>query len=66
MIPALPEVGESVRLTPPQFQNLSGLVSEVLPAKARVKVLLAFLGRQTTVELSVEQVVRESNPRQSI
>ncbi len=66
VIPALPDVGESVRLTPPQFQNLSGLVSEVLPAKARVKVLLEFLGRQTTVELPVEHVVRESNPRQSI
>jgi hypothetical protein len=37
-----------------------------MPSQERAAVLLEFLGRQTTVELALESVIREGDGRQSI
>lgn len=50
-------VGDPVRLTEGPFQGLEALVVEVLPAKERVRVLLEFLGRSVTTEVSTPKVL---------
>ena len=55
--PAL-QVGQEVEIAAGAFEGFRGVVARVLPARDRVAVLLEFLGRQTTVELPVEGVVR--------
>jgi hypothetical protein len=42
---------------------LEAVVTQVLPGRDRVRVLLEFLGRQTVVELSSETVLRREGPR---
>lgn len=58
-IPALPEIGESVKIAGGALRGWHGLVTQVLPARERVTVLLDFLGRQTSVELPLKEIVRE-------
>jgi transcriptional antiterminator RfaH len=58
-----PEAGEPVRIAGGVFHGLQAVVAQVLPARQRVTVLLDFLGRQTTVELPLDQVLREGNVR---
>lgn len=45
------------------LHGLSAVVTQVMPAKERVKVLLDFLGQQTTVELGTDALVKEEGPR---
>lgn len=63
VMPAEPEVGDRVRISGGVFHGLCAVVTQVMPARARVTVLLDFLGRQTTFELPVELVVAEGSPR---
>jgi transcriptional antiterminator RfaH len=63
VLPAEPEVGERVRISGGVFHGLHAVVTQVMPARSRVMVLLEFLGRQTSVELPVEFVVAERSPR---
>jgi transcriptional antiterminator RfaH len=65
-IPELPEVGEAVQVAGGALHGLQAVVTRVHPARQRVAVLLEFLGRQTAVELPLEQVVREENPRRRV
>ena len=51
------KVGEAVRITEGPFQGLEALVTRLLPAKERVRVLLAFLGRSVETEVSMPQVL---------
>ncbi|MCX8090861.1 MAG: transcriptional activator RfaH [Verrucomicrobiae bacterium] len=62
-LPAEPTVGDTVLITSGVFQGLRAVVTQVMPARARVSVLLDFLGRQTTAQLPIEHVVTEHNPR---
>lgn len=58
-IPAEPEVGETVKIAGGALHGWEALVTQIVPARQRVTVLLDFLGRQTSVELPLAQVVRE-------
>jgi transcriptional antiterminator RfaH len=52
------EAGDAVRISGGAFHGLEGVVTRVMPARARVAVLLDFLGRQTMVEVKVDSVVK--------
>lgn len=65
-IPETPEVGEAVQVAGGALHGLQAIVTRVFPGRQRVAVLLEFLGRQTAVELPLEQVVREENPRRRV
>jgi transcriptional antiterminator RfaH len=51
------KVGQEVRIAEGPFQGLEALVTQLLPAKERVRVLLAFLGRSLETEISIPQVL---------
>ena len=61
-----PDVGEAVQIAGGVFHGLRAVVTQVMPARNRVTVLLEFLGRQTAVELPLDQVVREGNERRRV
>lgn len=52
------ETGDAVRISGGSLHGLEGVVSRVMPGRARVGVLLEFLGRQTMVEVSLNNVVK--------
>jgi transcriptional antiterminator RfaH len=58
-----PHPGETVRIAGGVFHGLSAVVTRLMSSQERVAVLLEFLGRQTTVELALESVVREGERR---
>jgi len=53
-----PKVGDEVQVSGGAFHGFQGIVTRLLPARMRVAILLDFLGRQTTVEVPMEEVVR--------
>lgn len=57
------EEGEEVEVAEGALRGLKAVVTRVLSAKARVCVLLDFLGRQTMVEIPAEEVLRVADPR---
>jgi len=58
--------GETAQIAGGPFHGLSALVTRVLPGRARVEVLLEFLGRQTPLELSRGELIGESDARKRI
>jgi transcription antitermination factor NusG len=58
--------GETVEIAGGAFHGLRALVTRVMPSQKRAAVLLEFLGQQTTVELSLESIIREGGGRKSI
>ncbi len=58
--------GESVHIAGGVFHGLQAVVTRVLPSRERVAVLLEFLGRQTSVELPGEAVIREGDERKRV
>ena len=50
--------GQSVRITDGPFVDFMGIVDEVNPDGAKVKVLVSFFGRETPVELDFLQIER--------
>ncbi|MDP6647690.1 MAG: transcription termination/antitermination protein NusG [Dehalococcoidales bacterium] len=48
--------GQSVRVTDGPFTDFVGIVDEINPDKAKVRVLLSLFGRETPVELDFLQV----------
>jgi transcriptional antiterminator RfaH len=52
------ELGETVNVSGGLFHGLEAVITQVLPARQRVVVLMDFLGRQTTVELGMDCVIR--------
>jgi len=51
------QVGQPVRIAEGPFQGLEVLVTRLLPAKERVRVLLEFLGRPVETEIAVPKVL---------
>lgn len=60
------EPGDQVQFSGGAWHGLTAVVNQVMPAKERVKVLLNFLGQQTSVEVEVASVVREGPARRKI
>lgn len=50
-------VGDSVKITDGPLENFIGLVEEIDLAKNKVRVVVSMFGRETPVELELEQVV---------
>src|SRR6185295_13287303 len=50
-------VGQEVRITTGPFQGLEALVTRLMPAKERIRVLLSFLGRPVETEVALPQVL---------
>lgn len=54
-------VGDTVEVAGGTFHGLQAVVTRIMSGGARVAVLLEFLGRQTTVELANDCIVRTEN-----
>jgi transcriptional antiterminator RfaH len=57
------QVGQSVRIAEGPFQGLEALVTRLLPAKERVRVLLEFLGRSVETEISAPKILPVGHSR---
>lgn len=53
------EVGSPVTVVEGPLKNLQAVVTQVLGARERVRILLEFLGQQTEIEVSAHSVFRE-------
>lgn len=51
------KIGQSVQMTDGPFQGLEAVVTHLLPAKDRIRVLFDFLGRTVELEVSTEKVL---------
>jgi transcription antitermination factor NusG len=57
------QVGQAVRIAEGPFQGLEALVTHLLPAKERIRVLLEFLGRSLETEVPAPKVLPLLSPR---
>jgi transcriptional antiterminator RfaH len=57
---------DRVQIAEGALHGLAAVVTQVLPGKERVKVLLQFLGQQTSVEVDAAALVRERGPREKL
>jgi len=57
------QVGQAVRIAEGPFQGLEALVTHLLPAKERIRVLLDFLGRSLETEVPTLKVLPLVSPR---
>jgi len=57
------EVGQSVRIAEGPLEGWEALVTRVLPARERIRVLLEFLGRPVETEISTPKVLPLASPR---
>jgi transcription antitermination factor NusG len=48
-----------VQISGGSFNGLQAVVSRVMPSRQRVLVLLDFLGRQTSVQVGLDTLVRD-------
>ncbi len=58
--------GDEVKITGGIFNGLNAIVTQVVSSRERVCVLLEFLGRQTSVEIGRDTVVKEADERKAI
>ena len=63
IIPNEVSAGDEISVAGGVFHGLEAIVTQVMPGKQRVMVLMDFLGRQTTVEVEVQAVVRRGMMR---
>ena len=55
--------GDVVQIAEGSLRGLHAVISRVMPSRERVAVLMDFLGRQTTIEVSAKAVIKEGNAR---
>lgn len=51
------KIGQAVRIAEGPLQGLEALVTQLLPAKERIRVLLEFLNRSVELEISTPKVL---------
>jgi transcriptional antiterminator RfaH len=56
-VDSAPKIGEPVHIVEGPFQGLEVVVTQVLPAKERIRVLLEFLGRSLEMEVPAAKVL---------
>ena len=49
-------VGETVKITDGPLASFTGIVEEIDPEKNKVRVVVSMFGRETPVELELDQV----------
>jgi transcriptional antiterminator RfaH len=54
------EEGETVRIISGALSGLDAIITQVLPAKERIRILLNFLGQEIQAEVAVPDVIAES------
>lgn len=54
------KVGQNVTVTEGPFSNWEGLVTGMIPAKGRVRVLLEFLGQQLDIDLPAHALLADT------
>ena len=52
------EVGQTVKVISGPFVDFDGTVAEVMPDAGKVRVMVSLFGRETSVELSFDQVAK--------
>jgi transcriptional antiterminator RfaH len=57
------KVGQSIKIAEGAFQGIEALVTHLLPAKERIRVLLEFLGRSMEAEVATPKVLPLGRPR---
>ena len=60
-IVVLYNVGDTVKITDGPFTSFTGTVEEIEPEKNRVRVVVSMFGRETPVDLELDQVEVSSN-----
>ena len=58
-----PEVGEEVELADPAFIGWQAVIARYLPGSQRVTVLMHLLGRQNSVEVGTNAIIRKTGWR---
>jgi transcriptional antiterminator RfaH len=58
-----PSEGDNVTIAAGAFAGLEAVITQVLPAKERVKVLMEFLGRKIEAEVECCRILHESERR---
>jgi transcriptional antiterminator RfaH len=66
VIPTTLQPGDAVEIAEGAMRGLQATVSRVMPSRERVAVLLEFLGRQTTIEVPANFVIKEGNVREGM
>jgi transcriptional antiterminator RfaH len=66
VIPASFDPGDQVHIAGGAFHGLTAVVTQMMPARQRVNVLLDFLGRQLALELPLDAVVKTGNAREDV
>jgi transcriptional antiterminator RfaH len=62
-----PSQGDKVKVADGAFAGLDAVVTQIVPARARVRVLLEFLGRQVEAELERTSVLQsEASSKESL
>jgi transcription antitermination factor NusG len=57
------QMGDEVQITAGPFRGLEGVITQLIPSRERVKVLLEFLGRQLEAELQLPELLPNVSPR---
>ena len=58
-----PSEGDNVTIAAGAFAGLEAVITQVLPAKERVKVLMEFLGRKIEAEVERSRILHQSEQR---
>ena len=58
--------GDVVEIGEGAMRGLSAVVTRVLPSRQRVAVLMDFLGRQTTIEVPLNAILKEGDVRTAV
>ena len=56
--------GDAVQIAGGIFHGLEAVITQLMPGRERVRLLLDFLGRQTTVEAQVSSIIKRTRDQE--